>query len=30
MKGDGRLAALQVKWFGASFDTPDAVTDPAL
>ena len=30
MKADGRLAALQVKWFGASFDTPDAVTDPAL
>ncbi|WP_237478579.1 transporter substrate-binding domain-containing protein [Lichenibacterium dinghuense] len=30
MKADGRLAALQVKWFGSSFDTPDAVTDPAL
>ncbi|NHT78096.1 amino acid ABC transporter substrate-binding protein (PAAT family) [Rhizobium sp. PP-F2F-G38] len=29
MKGDGRLAKLQEKWFGASFDTPDAVKDPA-
>ena len=30
IKADGRLAALQKKWFGAAFDTPDAVTDPAL
>jgi polar amino acid transport system substrate-binding protein len=30
MKADGRLAALQKKWFGAAFSTPDAVTDPAL
>ena len=30
MKADGRLAALQKKWFGAAFDTPDAVTAPAL
>ena len=29
IKGDGRLATLQKKWFGASFDTPDAVPDPA-
>ncbi|NKN37575.1 transporter substrate-binding domain-containing protein [Agrobacterium sp. a22-2] len=29
MKGDGRLAEAQKKWFGASFDTPDAVTDPS-
>lgn len=28
MKADGRLAKLQEKWFGQSFDTPDAVTDP--
>ena len=30
IKGDGRLVELQKKWFGASFDTPDTVTDPAL
>ena len=30
IKADGRLAALQKKWFGAAFDTPDAVTSPAL
>ncbi len=30
IKADGRLAALQKKWFGATFDTPDAVTEPAL
>ena len=30
MKADGRLAALQKKWFGAAFDTPDAVPAPAL
>lgn len=29
IKADGRLATLQKKWFGASFDTPDAVPDPA-
>jgi polar amino acid transport system substrate-binding protein len=28
MKKDGRMAALQKKWFGVSFDTPDAVTSP--
>ncbi len=28
MKKDGRMAALQKKWFGVSFDTPDAVTTP--
>ena len=30
IKGDGRLAKIQKKWFGDSFDTPDAVTNPAL
>lgn len=29
MKADGRLAAMQKKWFGIAFDTPDSVTDPA-
>jgi polar amino acid transport system substrate-binding protein len=29
LKADGRLATLQKKWFGDSFDTPDAVTNPA-
>ena len=29
IKADGRMATLQKKWFGASFDTPDAVKDPA-
>jgi polar amino acid transport system substrate-binding protein len=29
IKADGRMAELQKKWFGASFDTPDAVKDPA-
>ena len=29
MKADGRLAKMQEKWFGASFDTPDSVKDPA-
>ena len=28
MKKDGSMAALQKKWFGVSFDTPDAVTTP--
>ncbi|RWR34491.1 transporter substrate-binding domain-containing protein [Sinirhodobacter populi] len=30
MKGDGRLDALQMKWFGVTFETPDAVTDPSI
>lgn len=30
IKNDGRLAEIQKKWFGAEFDTPDLVTDPAL
>ena len=30
MKADGRLATIQKKWFGDSFDTPDLVTEPAL
>ena len=29
MKSDGRLAAMQKKWFGDSFETPDAVPAPA-
>lgn len=29
MKADGRLAEMQKKWFGASFDTPDTVPEPA-
>ena len=29
IKADGRLATIQKKWFGDSFDTPDSV-DPAL
>ena len=29
MKADGRLAAMQKKWFGDSFETPDAVTEPS-
>ena len=29
MKADGRLATMQKKWFGDSFDTPDAVTEPS-
>jgi len=28
MKGDGRIAELQKKWFGTSFDTPDEVPEP--
>jgi polar amino acid transport system substrate-binding protein len=28
IKKDGRMAKLQEKWFGQSFDTPDAVTEP--
>lgn len=30
MKKDGRMEALQQKWFGTTFETPDAVTDPAI
>ena len=30
MKADGRMEALQKKWFGITFDTPATVTDPAL
>ncbi|MEO7954054.1 MAG: transporter substrate-binding domain-containing protein [Polaromonas sp.] len=30
MKKDGRLGALQKKWFGQAFDTPDTVTDPGV
>ena len=29
IKADGRLATLEKKWFGASFDTPDSVPNPA-
>ena len=28
MKGDGRMADLQKKWFGQSFDTPNEVPEP--
>ncbi|PIL16262.1 hypothetical protein P775_25205 [Puniceibacterium antarcticum] len=28
MKSDGRMAELQKKWFGTTFDMPDYVTDP--
>ena len=30
IKADGRLATIQKKWFGAPFETPDMVTEPAL
>jgi len=30
MKADGRMAKLQDKWFGATFETPDYVKEPAL
>lgn len=30
IKADGRLATIQEKWFGASFDTPDSVPEPAI
>jgi len=30
IKGDGRLGEMQKKWFGATFETPDLVTAPAL
>lgn len=29
MKADGRLGAMQKKWFGVTFDTPDSVTEAA-
>lgn len=29
MKKDGRLAKMQQKWFGTTFDTPDAITEPS-
>ncbi len=29
MKKDGRLAALQQKWFGVTFDTPDTLSEAA-
>ncbi|WP_445680141.1 transporter substrate-binding domain-containing protein [Radicibacter daui] len=29
MKADGRMATLQKKWFGDTFNTPDKVTDPS-
>lgn len=29
IKGDGRMAKLQEKWFGTTFETPDSVKDPA-
>ena len=28
IKGDGRMASLQKKWFGVAFDTPDAAPEP--
>ena len=28
IKGDGRMAAIQKKWFGTTFDTPDSVPTP--
>lgn len=30
MKADGRMEALQKKWFGITFDTPATLPDPAL
>jgi polar amino acid transport system substrate-binding protein len=30
IKADGRMAKIQEKWFGTTFDTPAEVTDPAL
>jgi len=30
IKADGRMGKIQKKWFGVEFDTPAAVTDPAL
>ena len=29
MKADGRLAEIQKKWFGVTFDTPDTLTEAA-
>jgi polar amino acid transport system substrate-binding protein len=28
IKSDGRLAAIQKKWFGLTFETPDKIADP--
>ena len=28
IKGDGRMAKIQQKWFGTTFDTPDSVPTP--
>jgi len=30
MKADGRMAALQEKWLGMTFDTPETITEPAV
>jgi polar amino acid transport system substrate-binding protein len=30
MKADGRLAAIQKKWFGVEMDVPGKVTDPTI
>ncbi|WP_458093658.1 transporter substrate-binding domain-containing protein [Roseomonas sp. WA12] len=30
MRNDGRLAAMQTKWFGQAFETPDRPIEPAL
>jgi polar amino acid transport system substrate-binding protein len=30
IKGDGRMATLQKKWFGVAFDAPDAAPEPRL
>ncbi len=30
IKADGRMGKIQKKWFGVEFDTPAAVTDPAI
>ncbi|MCR0981676.1 transporter substrate-binding domain-containing protein [Roseomonas populi] len=30
MRNDGRLAAMQTKWFGQAFETPDKPIEPAL
>jgi polar amino acid transport system substrate-binding protein len=28
IKADGRMAKIQQKWFGTTFDTPDSVPTP--
>jgi hypothetical protein len=30
MEPDGRLAAIQEKWFGVKMDVPPEVTDPTI